>query len=60
MSFEDLETEDKSSQLEPTKHVAVAKHIDIHNIQETTSSEMIALNQITTSEQTDFSNNDKK
>ena len=58
MSFEDLETEDKSSQ-EPTKHVAVAKHIDIHNIQETTSSEMIALNQIT-SEQTDFSNNDKK
>ena len=59
MSFEDLETEDKSSQ-EPTKHVVVAKHIDTHNVQETTSSETIALNQITTSEQTDFSSNDKK
>ena len=39
MSFEDLETEDESSQ-DSTKHVVIlAKHIDKHNIQDTNYTE---------------------
>ena len=58
MSFEDLETEDKSFQ-EPRKYVVVAKNIDTHNIPETNSSEM-TVNHTIISEQTDFSYNDQK
>lgn len=58
ISFEDLETEDKSSQ-EPRKYVVVAQHINSHNTPETNSSEM-TVNHTTITEQTDFSYKNQK
>ncbi|CAB3990321.1 Hypothetical predicted protein [Paramuricea clavata] len=55
MSFEDLETEDESSQ-EATKHVVVAKHIYTHTTQETNSAET-SVNH-TRPERTNYANED--